>query len=295
MKYPQISIIIPSYNQGKYLEQAIQSIKLQDYSSTELIIIDGGSSDGSLDILEKYSSQLTYWESVPDQGQSHAINKGFQHATGEIITFLSSDDYYLPGTFLDVAEHFNQNPNAGAIIGGFAFLDDGKARSSEPIHPLIDGPTPVDLTLGPPGKYRLHQVATFYSRTALDVVGRFVREDYKYVMDRELLYRICREFPIILSQKTYGLFRRHPDSKSVGEILPFSREFSDLYLSALSGDYFKDRLRKKMAKYRLARGYVKYGKTVRHFPKSILTLIRAGLIYPSLFVTRSFWRKLTSA
>lgn len=285
---PRISIILPSYNQGDFLEQAILSVLNQGYPEMELIVMDGGSTDGSRPILEKYADRLAYWESVPDRGQGHAINKGFARATGEIITFLSSDDYYLPGTFIDVEEHFQRNPKAGAIVGGFAFLDANHEQPNAPIPPFIDGPTPVDLTLGPPGKYRLHQAATFYTRDALDSVGRHVREDYCYVMDRELLYRICRQFPVTLSEKTYGVFRRHPDSKSVSDILPFAREFADLYLSALTGESASDHLRKRMASYRMSRGHLKYCQKVRVI-SGLKHLILAGILYPINFSRRNYW------
>ena len=289
-KTPRISIVIPSYNQGHYLEQAIQSVLGQGYPELELIIIDGGSTDNSLEIIKKYSSHLAYWESTPDRGQAHAINKGFAHATGEIITFLSSDDYYLPDTFFDVAEQYSQNPEAGAIIGGFCFLDEDQSIPNEPIQPFVDGPTPVDLTLGPPGKYRMHQAATFYTCVALDAVGRTVQEDMKYVMDRELLYRVCRLYPLVLSQAAYGVFRRHLESKSVKDILPFAREFSSLYLSALSVDTQANQLRRNMAKYRLSRGYVKYANANVRSLASFIALARAGLVYPSLFVSASYWK-----
>jgi glycosyltransferase involved in cell wall biosynthesis len=288
--FPNLSIIIPSYNQGQYIEQAIRSVVEQGYPKLELIVIDGGSSDASLDTIKKYSSSIVYWESTPDRGQAHAINKGFARATGEIITFLSSDDYYLSGTFFDVAEQYCRNPGSGAIIGGFCFLDEGQSTPNQPILPFIEGPTPVDLTLGPPGKYRLHQVATFYTRSTLDAVERTVREDMKYVMDRELLYRVCRQHPIVLSQKIYGVFRRHDRSKSVSEILPFAREFSDLYLSALSGDKQRDQLRKKMAIYRLSRGYLKHANVSQCFTDSCLSLLRALRISAPLMLSAGYWK-----
>lgn len=290
MKCPPISIIIPTFQGAKYLEQAIQSVLDQQYSNLELIVMDGASQDETFEIIKRYSSSLAHWESIPDRGQSHAINKGLARATGEIITFLSSDDYYLPGTFADVAEKYRQNPGVGAIIGGFAFLDDGGRMPGDAIPPFIAGPTPVDLTLGPPGKYRLHQVATFYTCSALDAVGRAVREDLRYVMDRELLYRICRRFPLALSNLPYGVFRRHPASKSAADILPFAREFASLYFSAVSGDPQQDHLRKNMVRYRLSRGYVKYASATRRFPDSFIALVRAGLSFPSLFLTAGYWR-----
>jgi len=286
----RISIVIPSFNQGHYLEQAIQSVLAQEHADKELIVIDGGSIDDSLSILRKYDSSLAYWESERDRGQAHAINKGFARCTGDIITFLSSDDYYLPGAFGDVADTLRHNPTAGAIVGAFSFLDAGRAQSNEPIQPFLGVPSPADLSLGPPGVYRLHQAATFYTRHALDSVGRSVREEMKYVMDRELLYRVCHSFTLTLSQQTYGVFRRHPESKSAADILPFAREFAELYLLHLSGDSKQDALRKRMARYRLARGYVKYAYAVHSVPRAAGALIRAAMQEPLSLGQKRYWK-----
>lgn len=286
----RISIVIPSFNQGHYLEQAIQSVLAQDYADTELIVIDGGSTDDSPSILRKYESSLAYCESIRDRGQAHAINKGFARCTGDIITFLSSDDYYLPGAFLDVADTLLRNPAAGAIVGAFSFLDAGRAQPNEPIQPFLGVPSPTDLSLGPPGVYRLHQAATFYTRHALDSVGRSVREEMRYVMDRELLYRVCRSFVVALSQRTYGVFRRHPDSKSTADILPFAREFADLYLLHLSGDPQQDALRRRMARYRLARGFVKYAYAAQGLPRAAASLIRAAVQEPRMIFQKGYWK-----
>ena len=94
--YPRISIVTPSYNQGQFIEQTIRSVLLQNYPNLEYIIIDGGSTDNTVETIEKYEQYITYWVSEPDRGQSHAINKGFARCTGEIMAWLNSDDLYLP-------------------------------------------------------------------------------------------------------------------------------------------------------------------------------------------------------
>ena len=104
--WPRVSIVTPSLNQGQYLEETIRSVLLQGYSNLEYIIIDGGSTDGSVEIIRKYEPWLNYWVSEPDKGQSHAINKGFRRSTGEIMAYLNGDDIYYPNTLHDVATNF---------------------------------------------------------------------------------------------------------------------------------------------------------------------------------------------
>src|ERR1043165_6750488 len=114
---PLASIITPSYNQAAYLEQTIQSVLTQDFLNIEYMVIDGGSTDGSVEIIKKYAERLAYWVSEKDKGQAEAINKGFVRAKGEILAWLNSDDYYLPNTISAVVKRFEENPDAVMIYG----------------------------------------------------------------------------------------------------------------------------------------------------------------------------------
>jgi glycosyltransferase involved in cell wall biosynthesis len=114
---PKISIVTPSFNQGQYLEKTIQSVLNQNYPNLEYIIIDGGSTDNSLEIIKKYEKQLAYWISEKDNGQSEAINKGLSLCTGDIIAWINSDDYYEPDTFEKVVAAFSKNQNVGLVYG----------------------------------------------------------------------------------------------------------------------------------------------------------------------------------
>ncbi|HAX95810.1 MAG TPA: glycosyltransferase, partial [Prolixibacteraceae bacterium] len=115
--WPKISVVTPSYNQGQFIEETIRSVLLQGYPNLEYIVMDGGSTDGSVKIIKKYEPWLSYWVSEPDRGQSHAINKGINRAAGEILFWLNSDDLCLPGAFFKAAESFSQYPNQKLVIG----------------------------------------------------------------------------------------------------------------------------------------------------------------------------------
>ena len=113
----KISIITPSFNQAVYLQQTIESVLEQNHQPLEYIIIDGGSTDGSVEIIKKYEKHLAYWVSEPDRGQSDAINKGLRRASGDVIAYINSDDFYLEGAFQRVSDAFLSAPNAGIYYG----------------------------------------------------------------------------------------------------------------------------------------------------------------------------------
>jgi len=121
--WPKISIVTPSYNQGQFIEETIRSVLLQGYPNLEYVIIDGSSTDNSVEIIKEYEPWLTYWVSEPDRGQSHAINKGFERAHGEILSWLNSDDFLLPGALSHVVTAYRENPSAVAWVGGCHRID----------------------------------------------------------------------------------------------------------------------------------------------------------------------------
>ncbi|TET09976.1 MAG: glycosyltransferase [Candidatus Atribacteria bacterium] len=122
--YPKISIVTPSYNQAQFLEKTILSILNQDYPNLEYIIIDGGSTDGSIEVIKKYNQYLAYWVSEEDNGQADAINKGFKIATGDFLAWQNSDDIYLPGSFFKVAEKFKKHPNPDVVFGNVYLINE---------------------------------------------------------------------------------------------------------------------------------------------------------------------------
>jgi len=194
-KLPKISIVTPSFNQGQYLEETILSVLNQDYPALEFFIIDGGSTDGSVEIITKYAHRLTYWESKPDRGQSHGINKGFRMASGEIVAWLNSDDLLAPGALKVVAQAWQQNPGVGLITGQTEIIDQagkptGNIFGSEPnvINSLLSSENPVS------------QPSTFFSTSALKEVG-FLDETLHMSMDWDLWLRIGARFPMLFITK----------------------------------------------------------------------------------------------
>lgn len=122
MSNPKISVVVPSFNQASFIEKTLRSIIDQGYPNLELIVIDGGSSDGSVDIIRRYEDRITYWVSEPDGGQTNGIIKGFERATGEIAGWLNSDDLYEPDTLREVAQYFSQNPSARFVYGNCTWI-----------------------------------------------------------------------------------------------------------------------------------------------------------------------------
>lgn len=127
---PRITLVTPSLNQGRFLEQSIESVLAQEYANLEYFVVDGGSSDQTLDLLRKYDRKIDWWVSEPDAGQSDAINKGFDRATGDLIAWLNSDDYLLPGALPRVAEAWVENPGASFYFGDGLRVDEDGAKKS---------------------------------------------------------------------------------------------------------------------------------------------------------------------
>ncbi|MCI0893227.1 MAG: glycosyltransferase, partial [Chloroflexi bacterium] len=121
---PLVSVVTPSFNQAAFLEQAMLSVLEQDYTAIEYIVVDGGSSDGSQEIIERYADRLAWWTSEPDDGQTDAINKGFARATGDIMAYLNSDDLYRPGAVREAVDYLVAHPELGMVYGDADYIDE---------------------------------------------------------------------------------------------------------------------------------------------------------------------------
>lgn len=209
MQYQKISIITPSYNQGEFLEETIKSVLDQNYPNLEYIIMDGGSTDNSVDIIKKYQNRLKYWESKKDQGQSHAINKGFRRATGDIIGWLNSDDLYLPDTLQTVVRFFRQHPDIDMVYGDQIEID----ASGQVIRAVRSSNFNRRALIA--NGISISQPTSFYRRKVFEGVGD-LDENIHWNMDFEYVLRIAfNGYRIFYIKQPLAKFRLHSTSKTV--------------------------------------------------------------------------------
>lgn len=216
---PRITIITPSFNQGNFIEDTINSILSQDYPNLEYFIVDGGSSDNTLDIIKKYEDRIDWWVSEPDRGQSHAINKGLARATGDIINWINSDDMLFPGSLQRVANCFLHHKGLVHLMTGeiARISHDGKIlKISSPPSRFAMSPRNVIIPIG--------QQSSFFTRRALDLVG-FLNEDLHAIMDSDFYIRILvngGKFARI--NGLVGAIRNHPDAKGFAQMDLWAQE-----------------------------------------------------------------------
>lgn len=210
-QWPKITIVTPSYNQGQFIEETIRSVLLQNYPNLEYIIIDGGSTDQTVDILRKYDSWITYWVSEPDKGQTHAINKGFKRAKGEIINWLNSDDLLYPGALYKIGRYFAQNPESCFIYGNCIHFDKNGDFSGRIIPKRNTDPLREKLSYLVGFPYS--QPACFYRKSILEEVG-YLDDSIYFGMDYDLFIRIALNYPIHKTDDIFAKFRHHEDAKT---------------------------------------------------------------------------------
>ncbi len=280
--FPKITVVTPSYNQGEYIEETILSVLDQGYANLEYIIVDGGSTDNSVDIIRKYEERLAWWVSEKDRGQSHAINKGFSQATGDIYCYINSDDLLEVGALRCVAEEFERG----------AKWVSGAVRCFGPMLEESVKYTRVEKRLSDwLGKNMVPQQGSFWSASLTNELGGF-REDLNYVFDYEywLRLRLKGDVKPVIVDKVLAGFRFHEDSKTVRVPHEFDLGFGSVrseYRQLLSSC---ERLRSRLEERRLIAG----GRQCRGMKhgddgmvcRGICDVLMSVLIWPPYLLSR---------
>lgn len=204
--WPQIAIVTPSYNQGQFIEETIRSVLLQGYPNLEYIIIDGGSTDNTLEIIHKYEQYITYWVSEPDKGQSNALNKGFHKATGELVGWQNSDDYYYPQAFMHAASEAIRCQEIDVFYGSRKYLD-------------VNSNTVIDTQMS---AFNLEEMIpnanmanqSMFFRNKIFKEGNYLDESFHHCMDHEFYWRlILKGYRFLFVPEIEGCYRLHHDCK----------------------------------------------------------------------------------
>jgi glycosyltransferase involved in cell wall biosynthesis len=282
----KISIVTPSFNQANFLEETLLSVFNQNYDNLEYIVIDGGSADRSVEIIRNWEDRLAYWESTPDRGQVHAINKGLERATGDIFAFINSDDVYLPGAFSAVIDHFQANPDCNWLCGDTLFFGEGHKTE------LFRAVTPKSAAHALAWEAHCPQPGMFWKR---ELIASGFKEEWPYDFDHEMYVRLllaghrCEYLPVPLAA-----YRLHAVSKTVAEGHRQEAEFD------LMAEHYEKSLQGADQRWCRATRYIRQAYKLGQQKKSgegAKLLTRALLTYPEGLLRRPFWgtlRKLVS-
>src|SRR5436190_1738783 len=229
--WPKISIVTPSFNQGRFIADTFESVLRQNYPSFEYLVLDGGSTDETCSILDRYRPRLAYSCSQKDDGQADAINKGFARITGEIMAWLNSDDQYAPDALMHVARAFDLFPEADIVVGGCGLLEtSGLTRihlSALPLGKIV--PLPLSQLLDLENCWLkgdfFYQPEVFWRRRIWEAAGPRVQDDLYYCFDYELWVRMAQAgAKIVHVPDLLALYRVHPGQKTYGRDLPYLPE-----------------------------------------------------------------------
>jgi len=273
-KSPLVSIITPSYNQAKYLPDTIESVLRQDYPHVEYGIVDGGSTDGSLQVIQEYADQLDWWVSEPDRGQAEAINKGMARARGSIVAWINSDDIYLPGAIGEAVKAFVTG-SPDLIFGDAITINEG----GFPLNPL----TFKDWGLKELMRFRvICQPAVFLNRSVWRDLGG-LDDNFHFMLDHHLWIRVAAGYNIRHVRETIAASRYHREAKNVAQAAGFSEEIFRIVAwlkkePGLAPVFQQDKRRILGGAYRLSARYLLDGGLAK---MSLLNYLKAIWYWPT--------------
>lgn len=221
--WPKVTIVTPSFNQGQYLEETIRSVLLQGYPNLEYIVIDGGSTDNSVEIIRKYEPWLSFWISEPDQGQADAINKGFAKSSGEFLGWINSDDYLYPGVIKRVVEIFQADRSVDMIYG-----DVDRGWSENKLAGRLFGEKIEFIEMLRTVRVPIPQQGSLWRRSVIDRVGNLDAR-WQVVLDQEFFTRVAEKCKIRYLPVVMGFFRLHDNSKSISQSRRWLTELPQMY------------------------------------------------------------------
>jgi glycosyltransferase involved in cell wall biosynthesis len=244
-----ISIVTPSFNQAEFIEETILSVITQDYARREYLIFDGGSTDGTVDIIRRHADKVDYWVSEQDRGQSHAINKGFALASGDVLTWLNSDDVYLPGALSAVAECFQRQPEVDLVYGNFIYTDiHGRVLRRRKVSPRISYDQLVFHDY-------LGQPAVFFRRSLLEQIGA-VNESLNYSMDWELFLRMWKVAkPLHLARELATFRLNHLAKTNCEDDAKWQREREMIQRRYMRQPFASERVNRAWQRYQFLRSF----------------------------------------
>ncbi len=275
-----VSIVTPSYNQAAYLEQTIRSVLEQDYPRIEYIVVDGASTDGSVEVIKKYESKFAYWVSEKDRGQADAINKGFACATGEIIAWLNSDDYYLQGTVSAAVKVFEENPDVVLVYGNMLAVDEhGKTFNTLSYKQLTIEDLLCFQIIGQPAVFMRH--SALQKTDGLDL-------GFHFLLDHLLWLQIAKHGQVLHVNQVWAAARYHAEAKNRAKAAEFGREAFRILSVAAQDDDLAPVLAKvrRRANASASRVDARYLLDGGHPAKALSAWMRALFIHPPTALAR---------